>query len=225
MSSCLFLTPEAPFLSPSLENTSACGQVELSCRSSFCPRSSPDMPFGATSRRSGLCRSITQNSFPHSPSALHSARRSLRGETSSAAHQVRNSSTSSRRLRSPKPASPEVAALLSKFISQTPRPLTLSKLLSFGHPLSPQSVISSASYALSEIPRRMSERIRALENLPFIVGTNPYIARTLEVHRTSFEWLATYPEVKSIKENADFSTQLEHLVQCHSNDIPTLAKG
>lgn len=136
-----------------------------------------------------------------------------------------SSERASRRMRTPKPASPEVVVLLNKFISQSPRPLTLSRLLSFGHPLTSRSILSSASYALSEIPRRLTTRIRALENLPFIVGTNPYIARALEAHRTSFEWLATYPEVNSLKENADFAAQLEYLVQSHSNDIPTLAKG
>ncbi|THH03716.1 hypothetical protein EW145_g6061 [Phellinidium pouzarii] len=122
-------------------------------------------------------------------------------------------------------ASPEVVALLANYLYRSPRPLTLSKLLSFGRPLSPDSIMSSASYALSEIPRRLTRRIRALESLPFIVGTNPYVTRTLEAHRKSFEWLATYPAVGSLEENAEFATQLEFLVQSHANDIPTLAKG
>lgn len=131
----------------------------------------------------------------------------------------------SRPRRTPKPASPEVLALLTNFGQQSPRPLTLSRLLSFGNPLTEDSVLSSASYALSEIPRRLSRRIRSLENLPFIVGTNPYVSRTLEAYRASFEWLATYPEVRSLRENADFATQLELLVHSHANDIPTMAKG
>ena len=132
---------------------------------------------------------------------------------------------STTRIRTPKPASPEVESLMKKFVSRSPRPLTLSKLLSFGRPLTYESILSSASYALSEIPRRLTRRIRALESLPFIVGTNPYVARTLEVHRESFEWLATYSEVRNLEENANFATHLEHLVQCHANDIPTMAKG
>ena len=174
--------------------------------------------------RHRLCH-CTVKPFSATSALLHGSKQWRNSQRDPLVSRRWGSSVSSRRLRSPKPASPEVAALLSKFITQEPRPLTLSKLLSFGRPLSTQSLISSASYALSEIPRRLSERIRALENLPFIVGTNPYIARTLEVHRASFEWLATYPEVRSIEENAEFSTQLEYLVQCHANDIPTLAKG
>ncbi|KLO17175.1 alpha-ketoacid dehydrogenase kinase [Schizopora paradoxa] len=123
------------------------------------------------------------------------------------------------------PASPEVIALLTSYGQQTARPLTLSRLLSFGNPVTQDSILSSASYALSEIPRRLSRRIRSLESLPFIVGTNPHVSRTLDAYRRSFEWLATYPAVRTLRDNADFATQLEHLVHSHANDIPTMAKG
>lgn len=128
-------------------------------------------------------------------------------------------------LRAPKGSSPHVAELLTKYGQQSPRPLTLSTLLSFGRPLTADSVLSSASYALAEIPRRLTRRIRSLENLPFIVGTNPFVARTLQAYRMSFEQLATYSQVTTLRENADFAAQLEHLVQSHANDIPTMAKG
>lgn len=126
----------------------------------------------------------------------------------------------------PQPTSPEVAQLLSKYASITPpRQLNLSALLSFGRPLTPESVLVSVSYVLSEIPRRLATRVRSLEALPFIVGTNPYVASTLNAYRESFRWLATYPAVTNLAENARFVEQLENLVQSHANDIPTLAKG
>jgi len=129
------------------------------------------------------------------------------------------------RLRTPTPPSPVVTQLLSNYVQQKARPVTLDTVLSFGRPLSPDSVLDSAGYTLSEIPRRLSSRIRSLEKLPYIVGTNPFISRTLDAHRASFEWLATYPKVKSLKDNSDFAAQLEHLVRSHANDIPTMAKG
>jgi 26S proteasome regulatory subunit T1 len=86
-------------------------------------------------------------------------------------------------------------------------------------------VLTSVSYAQAEIPRRLATRIRSLEALPFIVGTNPYIARILDGFRKSFLWSATYPQVKNLEENAVFAAQLEGLVRDHANDIPTIAKG
>jgi 26S proteasome regulatory subunit T1 len=127
--------------------------------------------------------------------------------------------------KAPEPTPPEVAKLLTKFASHPPRPINLSTLLSFGRLLSPNSVLRSASYALSVIPRRLATRVRSLESLPFIVGTNPYIASTLYAYRESFKCLATYPPVTSLEENAGFAAQLDVLVQDHANDIPVMAKG
>ncbi|KAI0003303.1 hypothetical protein BJV74DRAFT_793548 [Russula compacta] len=127
--------------------------------------------------------------------------------------------------RTPEPAPPEVAHLLTTYAQHTPRPLTLGTLLATGRPLTAESVLTSVSYAQAEIPRRLATRIRSLEALPFIVGTNPYIARMLDGFRKSFLWSATYPQVKSLEDNAVFSAQLETLVRDHANDIPTMAKG
>ncbi|KIP03899.1 hypothetical protein PHLGIDRAFT_110318 [Phlebiopsis gigantea 11061_1 CR5-6] len=124
---------------------------------------------------------------------------------------------------SPTPA--EIAPLLDEYATHSPRPLTLSTLLSFGRPLTPESVLTSVNYVLSEVPRMFGWRVRAFEELPFIVGMNPFIARILAAHRSSFKAIATYPPVKSLEENALFTERLEQLVQSHSNDIPLMAKG
>jgi hypothetical protein len=106
-----------------------------------------------------------------------------------------------------------------------PRPVTLSSLLSFGRPVTQESVLKSFVYVKQELPRRLVMRVRAFEALPFIVGTNPYISKTLERFRASFEELNSYPLIKDVWENAQFASMLERLVQSHADDIPTLAKG
>ncbi|KAH8108193.1 branched-chain alpha-ketoacid dehydrogenase [Cristinia sonorae] len=124
---------------------------------------------------------------------------------------------------SPSPA--EIAPLLEEFAKHSPRPLTLPKLFSFGRPLSSESLLESASYVLSEVPRLFGSRVKNLEALPFIVGMNPFIARTLAAHRKSFKAMAMFPPVRSLEENSQVTAQLESLVQAHANDIPTMAKG
>ncbi|OJT14197.1 [3-methyl-2-oxobutanoate dehydrogenase [lipoamide]] kinase, mitochondrial [Trametes pubescens] len=68
-------------------------------------------------------------------------------------------------------------------------------------------------------------RARSLESLPFIVGMNPFIARTLQAHRRAFQFLIKHPPVKTLEDNARFIEQLAELVQSHANDIPAMAKG
>lgn len=123
------------------------------------------------------------------------------------------------------PTPAEIAPLLDEYATHPARPLTLSTLLSFGKPLTSQSVLDSVGYVLSEVPRMFGWRVRALEELPFIVGVNPFIARILAAHRKSFKLLATYPPVSSLEDNIRFTARLEALVQAHANDIPIMAKG
>ncbi|KAH7889867.1 branched-chain alpha-ketoacid dehydrogenase [Phlebopus sp. FC_14] len=127
--------------------------------------------------------------------------------------------------RAPEPPNAEVSQPLASYAAHPPHPLTLSSLIAFGQPLTLESVLRSVSYVLSEIPCRLARRARALETLPFIVGTNPYVARTLNGYRESFQFLANYPPVTTLEENASFTAELSNLVESHRNDIPTMAKG
>jgi 26S proteasome regulatory subunit T1 len=86
-------------------------------------------------------------------------------------HRINPLAYSQRRLlqtRIPPPNSPELAHLLGTFKSLPPRPTPLSTLLSFGAPLTPSSLVLSASYVLEELPRRLVQRVRSMESLPFV---------------------------------------------------------
>ncbi|EFI28422.1 atypical/PDHK/BCKDK protein kinase [Coprinopsis cinerea okayama7 len=109
------------------------------------------------------------------------------------------------------PNSAEVTALLAQYGTAAPRPLNLSQLLSFGRPVTPDSVLSSVSYVLYELPRRLATRVRYLESLPFIVGTNPYVAKTLKAFREGFWVLATHPPVTNLEENEKFQESAKYM--------------
>ncbi|OCH95260.1 26S proteasome subunit P45 [Obba rivulosa] len=122
-------------------------------------------------------------------------------------------------------SSAELSSLIEEHAKQPPRPLTLGTLLSFARPPTPDSVLASVGYVFTEIPRRLAMRARSLEALPFIVGMNPFIARTLDAHLKSFRFLSSHPPVRTLEDNAEFAAKLEAIVQSHAHDIPTLAKG
>jgi len=118
-----------------------------------------------------------------------------------------------------------VEHLVEDYLTRPSRRLRLSTLVSFGQPVTKQSVLDSVNYVLSEIPRRLATRVRSMENLPFIVGMNPFMSRILDVHASSFGRIATYPKVTTLEENEKFTAELERLVNSHVNDIPQMAKG
>lgn len=115
--------------------------------------------------------------------------------------------------------------LVEQYLARPTHRLKLSSLVSLGRPLTSESLLSSVDYAFEEIPRRLATRVRSLENLPFIVGMNPFISRVLETHGSSFHRLATHPPVTNLQENIQFTAELEKMIAAHSNDIPQMAKG
>lgn len=165
----------------------------------------------SSSQRRQCCSLLARNSLPSSSRQRHTRRASnLR--------------------RTPEPTSPQLASLLASYAKQPPKPLTLGTLLSLGNPLTPESVLTSVAYAQAEIPRRLATRIRSLEGLPFIVGTNPYVARIMDGFRRSFEGIVKFGEevggtIKTLEDNERFAEMLEGLVRDRANDIPTVAKG
>jgi 26S proteasome regulatory subunit T1 len=60
---------------------------------------------------------------------------------------------------------------MQDYQSLPPRLTPLSTLLSFGTPLTPSSLVLSASYVLEELPRRLAQRVNAMESLPFVCHT------------------------------------------------------
>ncbi|TPX37229.1 hypothetical protein SmJEL517_g00855 [Synchytrium microbalum] len=101
-------------------------------------------------------------------------------------------------------------------------PVTLRYLLHLGEQ---QNIIESGSYLHEELPKRMARRCKALQNLPFIVGVNPWIRSVHKLYKDSFDTLHAIPPVKDDDSEAHFSQVLRALVEEHNDVIPKLAKG
>lgn len=121
--------------------------------------------------------------------------------------------------------SPELAAALESYVDLEPRPIALSSLFSFQKPSSQSDTLSSSAYVRSEIPCRLARVIRNFDKLPYICGTNPFIARVHSLYKSSFHELCNVPPITNQRENEEHAARLEAHVQLHANDIPTLSKG
>ena len=58
---------------------------------------------------------------------------------------------------------------------------------------SPLCLTACLLHSMERIFHWLVNHVQSLESLPFIVGTNLYIAKTLKVYRKSFEWFVTCP--------------------------------
>ncbi|CAO3586171.1 unnamed protein product [Absidia cylindrospora] len=106
------------------------------------------------------------------------------------------------------------------------KPVTLKQLVRFGQPpLSQATLRDCALYARTELPVRLARRVRAFQTLPFIVGTNPYIKEIYKLYYDSFEMLEQYSHSRGDTDDMEFAEKLKNLVERHTDNIPTLARG
>jgi len=88
-----------------------------------------------------------------------------------------------------------------------------------------QELIESARFLQKELPCRLSRRIKEMQGLPFIVGSNPYVRTVYQLYVTSFQELAGFRPISSLEDEAAFTRLLTRLVENHKDVIPTLSKG
>lgn len=90
-----------------------------------------------------------------------------------------------------------------------------------------EQLYASANFSLSLIPSRLAHRLHALRNLPFIVVSNPHIARIYNNYVHSLSTLLPYQEktITNLEDEKQFTEVMADLVQTHSNTIPILARG
>ena len=77
------------------------------------------------------------------------------------------------------------------------------------------------------MPTRLAHRIRSLRKLPFIVVSNPNIYKIHNNYVHSLSALLPWAEreIRSVKEELEFTKILAEVVNTHSNTISTLAQG
>lgn len=88
-------------------------------------------------------------------------------------------------------------------------------------------MFSSANFTLSLLPVRLAHRIQALQNLPFIVVSNPNISKIYNNYLHSLSTLLPWGDrkIQTLEDEIQFTNVLADLVDTHANTIPILARG
>ncbi|KAJ2363124.1 hypothetical protein IW150_006823 [Coemansia sp. RSA 2607] len=116
--------------------------------------------------------------------------------------------------------------LVYKFASQKINPVTVGQLLKYRRlPLSRDNILDSVAYSQAELPVRLAKRVISFHNLPFIVGTNPHIARVYELYYDAFARLHAFAPIADLDAEWDFTCALERQTQMLADVIPAIAQG
>ncbi|KAJ2779444.1 hypothetical protein GGI15_003879 [Coemansia interrupta] len=116
--------------------------------------------------------------------------------------------------------------LVYKFASQKINPVTVGQLLKYRRlPLSRDNILDSVAYSQAELPVRLAKRVISFHNLPFIVGTNPHIARVYELYYDAFDRLHAFAPITDLDAEWSFTCALERQTQMLADVIPAIAQG
>ncbi|KAJ2889848.1 hypothetical protein GGI21_006405, partial [Coemansia aciculifera] len=88
-----------------------------------------------------------------------------------------------------------------------------------------ENILDSVGYTQAELPVRLAKRVISFHKLPFIVGTNPHIARVYNQYYEAFDRLHSFAPIGDLDAEWDFTRALERQTQVLVDVIPTIAQG
>ncbi|KAJ1906951.1 hypothetical protein LPJ81_001060 [Coemansia sp. IMI 209127] len=113
-----------------------------------------------------------------------------------------------------------------KYASQKIRPVSIGQLLKYRRlPLSKDNILDSIAYTQEELPIRLAKRVISFHKQPFIVGTNPHIARVYSQYYEAFDRLHAFAPIKDLDAEWEFTQALERQTRLLIDVIPTIAQG
>ncbi|KAJ5786073.1 uncharacterized protein N7503_011285 [Penicillium pulvis] len=117
------------------------------------------------------------------------------------------------------------ASAVDEWVERPIRPISLRQLTFFGRTLTEPRLISSANYVRTELPTRLAHRLRDIQQLPYVVVSNPHLSLVYELYYKAFERFRVIPEICSLDDNDRFCDVLKEMLKEHLVVIPNLATG
>jgi len=105
------------------------------------------------------------------------------------------------------------------------RAVTLKQLFEFGLEPTKERLLMAAQFLHSELPVRLSHRVRELENLPYGLSEMQSVGVVREMYIESVRQLIELPRPENDEEEEKFTGILENIKQRHNNVVSIMAKG
>ncbi|MED6125100.1 hypothetical protein PIB30_065334 [Stylosanthes scabra] len=94
--------------------------------------------------------------------------------------------------------------------------------MEFGSNPTPKSLLLSAQFLHSELPIRIARRSFELRNLPYGLSQQSAVR---DWYLDSFRDLRSFPEIKDMSDEKEFTKMIKAIKARHNNVVPTMALG
>ncbi|KEI39360.1 uncharacterized protein L969DRAFT_49217 [Mixia osmundae IAM 14324] len=122
-------------------------------------------------------------------------------------------------------AARRVSSHVEPFAARKAFPISLRQLIFFGRDVNRDKLVTAGNFIRTELPVRLAHRIKDLEVLPYVVGSNPVIKPVFERYVDAFERIRTYPVIRTFEDNLQFCEFMKGLLEEHLVIIPLLARA
>ena len=111
----------------------------------------------------------------------------------------------------------------SSFKNQTG--VSLKYMMDFGAQPIHRQLMVSAQFLHKELPVRFAHRVAELENLPLGLSSKEQVQTVRDWYVESYDELKSFPEVKTMEDEAKFTEVIKRVMDRHANVVPMIARG
>src|SRR5436309_5544571 len=99
------------------------------------------------------------------------------------------------------------------------RAVTIKQLFEFGSNPTKERLLVAAQFLHSELPVRLSHRVRELESLPYGLSEMPSVGIVRDMYIESVHQLIELPRPESADDEEHFNGVIENIKQRHNNVV------
>lgn len=116
-------------------------------------------------------------------------------------------------------------SILDQWALKQPHPVTLRHLANFGRKITPNKLLASANFVRTEIPIRLSLKIKELQQLPYHITNNHHFNQVYQSYYNCFTAFRRISQIKTLEENQRFCTFIRNVLDDHLVVLPHLMMG
>ncbi|CEQ38741.1 SPOSA6832_00198, partial [Sporobolomyces salmonicolor] len=122
--------------------------------------------------------------------------------------------------------------VIETYAAKSSTPISLSSMINFGkygrnkgEKEEADTLVKSGNFLRTELPTRLSHRLRDLQELPFVVASHPRMEHVYELYLEAFDGIRRFPPIKDLDDNDRFCSFMQGTLDKHRVVIPELAIG
>ncbi|GAA5822809.1 hypothetical protein JCM10212_001751 [Sporobolomyces blumeae] len=122
--------------------------------------------------------------------------------------------------------------VIETYAAKQSTPISLNSMINFGkygrnkgEKEEAEKLVRGGNFLRTELPTRLSHRLRDLQELPFVVASHPRLQHVYELYLEAFEGIRRFPPIKNLDDNDAFCRFMQTTLDKHRVVIPELAIG